>query len=63
MNSLMIILSFLLVATCSAFAPTNNNIQRIANTNLNVVKFDKETQKWFTDDPEEMEGSSYVSFV
>ena len=36
-----------MATTCSAFvAPTNNNFQRIA-TNLNVVKFDKETQKWF----------------
>ena len=62
MNSLMIILPFVLaVATCSAFTPSTNNVQRA--THLNAVKFDKETQKWFTDDPDEMEGSSYVSFV
>ena len=24
-----------------------------------AVRFDKTTQKWFTDDPEEMAGSSY----
>ena len=62
MNSLLLILSFVLaVATCSAFTPSTNNVQRA--THLNAVKFDKETQKWFTDDPDEMEGSSYVSFV
>ena len=62
MNSLIIILSLVLaVETCSAFTPSTNNVHRA--THLNVVKFDKETQKWFTDDPEEMEGSSYVSFV
>mmetsp|Transcript_1959 Transcript_1959/g.4226 ORF Transcript_1959/g.4226 Transcript_1959/m.4226 type:complete len:185 (-) Transcript_1959:1479-2033(-) len=47
----------LVVVSSSAFAPSKNNVQRL--TSLSAVKFDKATEKWFTDVPEEMEGSSY----
>lgn len=46
-----------LIGCASAFAPSSSNVMR--ETSLSAVRFDKTTQKWFTDDPEEMAGSSY----
>ena len=35
----------------------NNNVQRITTTTLSMApRFDKTAERWFTDDPEEMDG-------
>jgi len=48
-----------LMGTCSAFTPSPNT-KMSSSTSLSMVpRFDKKTNRWFTDDPEEMDGSSY----
>jgi hypothetical protein len=62
MSSSLIILLLVAVATTSeAFAPAKrSNVQRSTSGSLSMApKFDKSTGRWFTDVPEEMEGSSY----
>ena len=60
MSSSLLILLLVAVATTSAFAPAKSNVQRSTSGSLSMApKFDKSTGRWFTDVPEEMEGSSY----
>lgn len=47
-----------LMGTSSAFTPSPN--AKMPSSSLSMVpRFDKKTNRWFTDDPEEMAGSSY----
>ena len=47
-----------LMGTSSAFTPSPN--AKMLSSSLSMVpRFDKKTNRWFTDDPEEMAGSSY----
>ena len=52
----VLLLAALASVSAFAFAPAST-VRR--PTALSVVKFDKATQTWFTDDPEEMAGASY----
>ena len=46
-----------LIGYCSAFAPSQSSVRE---TSLSMApRFDKTSEKWITDVPEEMEGSSY----
>jgi len=46
-----------LIGYCSAFAPLQSSVRK---TSLSMApRFDKTSEKWITDVPEEMEGSSY----
>eukprot|EP00970_Alexandrium_tamarense_P005489 scaffold904_cov201-Alexandrium_tamarense.AAC.22 len=47
----------LLCSTSFAFAPIANNA--VFTSNLEAVRFDKTSNLWITDDPEEKDGSSY----
>lgn len=48
-----------LIGCSSAFAPSSTS-SSVRETSLSMApRFDKTSQKWFTDVPEEMAGSSY----
>mmetsp|Transcript_15464 Transcript_15464/g.25444 ORF Transcript_15464/g.25444 Transcript_15464/m.25444 type:complete len:187 (+) Transcript_15464:73-633(+) len=47
-----------LIGCSSAFAPSSSSVIRETSLSMSP-RFDKTSQKWFTDDPEEMAGSSY----
>ena len=52
--------ALLLVVSCTAFAPIQKSDAQRRQTSLSMApKFDKSSGKWFTDDPMEMDGSSY----
>mmetsp|Transcript_13245 Transcript_13245/g.24365 ORF Transcript_13245/g.24365 Transcript_13245/m.24365 type:complete len:196 (+) Transcript_13245:114-701(+) len=57
---LLVAVAATVFGSASAFTPSSkNNVQR-SPTNLSMApRFDKTTNKWFTDNPDEMEGSSY----
>ena len=48
----IIIASVFAVSFSAAFAPVpQNNIKTITTTTLSAIRFEKETQTWFADDP------------
>ena len=49
----IIIASYMVVSFSTAFAPVSqNNIKTTTTTTtLSAIRFDKETQTWFADDP------------
>lgn len=50
----------LMIECSSAFAPSSSSSSVIRESSLSMApRFDKTSGKWFTDIPEEMEGSSY----
>jgi len=56
---LLALIASSIIGSAVAFAPSARGTTGAATSLSMAPRFDKSTEKWFTDDPEEMAGSSY----